>query len=128
MIQWSLSATGLTMIGKTVTRIELYDVVYRKVGLSRSESVSFVELVLKEITNTLAKGEMVKLPRFGNFVVRKKAQRIGRNPKTGVEAPIPPRRVIVFKPSPIMKRTINGKRSGTTKLVEESRAARHCIR
>lgn len=116
------------MIGKTVTRIELYDVVYRKVGLSRSESVSFVELVLKEITNTLAKGEMVKLPRFGNFVVRKKAQRIGRNPKTGVEAPIPPRRVIVFKPSPIMKRTINGKRSGTTKLVEESRAARHCIR
>jgi integration host factor subunit alpha len=93
--------------GKAVTRVELYDAVYRRVGLSRSESASLVELVLKEITDSVARGETVKLSSFGTFTVRKKGKRMGRNPKTGVAAPIPPRRVVVFKASAVMKQQIN---------------------
>jgi integration host factor subunit alpha len=93
--------------GKAVTRVELYDAVYRRVGLSRSESASLVELVLKEITDSVARGETVKLSSFGTFTVRKKGKRMGRNPKTGVAAPIPPRRVVVFKASAVMKQRIN---------------------
>ena len=96
--------------GKTVTRVELYDAVYRRVGLSRSESASFVELVLKEITDSVARGEVVKLSSFGTFTVRKKSKRMGRNPKTGVAAPIPQRRVVIFKASAIMKQRINADR------------------
>jgi integration host factor subunit alpha len=102
-----------------VTRVDLSAAIYQKVGLSRSESLGLVEMVLKEITDTLAKGETVKLTSFGSFTVRKKRQRIGRNPKTGVEVPISPRRVIVFKPSSILKQQINGKRSGTQTPVAE---------
>ena len=80
--------------GKTVTRVDLCEAVYQKVGLSRTESSAFVELVL--------------LSSFGSFMVRKKGQRIGRNPKTGTEVPISPRRVMVFKPSAILKQRING--------------------
>src|SRR5436190_620658 len=101
------------MAGKTVTRVELYDAVYRKAGLSRSQTASFVELVLKEITDTLEKGESVKLASFGTFMVRKKGERMGRNPKTGTEVLISPRRVIAFKSSPILKQQINGKRPPT---------------
>ena len=93
-----------------VTRVDLYEAVYQKVGLSRSESLAMVELVLKEITDTLEKGETVKLSSFGSFIVRKKKLRIGRNPKTGTEVPISPRRVIMFKPSSILKQQMNGKR------------------
>jgi integration host factor subunit alpha len=93
--------------GKAVTRVELYDAVYGKVGLSRSESSGLVELVLKEISDTVARGEAVKLSSFGTFAVREKRQRMGRNPKTGVEAPISPRRVLVFKASAVMKQRIN---------------------
>jgi integration host factor subunit alpha len=93
--------------GKAVTRVELYDAVYRKVGLSRSESSAFVELVLNEISDSIARGETVKLSSFGTFNVRHKGKRIGRNPKTGAEAPISPRRVVVFKASAIMKQQIN---------------------
>jgi len=82
--------------------------VYQKVGLSRTESSALVELVLSEICNCLADGETVKLSSFGSFVVRGKGQRIGRNPKTGVEVPIEPRRVMVFKPSNVLKARING--------------------
>jgi integration host factor subunit alpha len=96
--------------GKTVTRLDLYDAVYQKVGLSRSESASLVELVLKEIRDSVARGELVKLASFGNFAVREKGERIGRNPKTGVPAPIPSRRVVVFKASAIMKQRINDAR------------------
>jgi integration host factor subunit alpha len=92
---------------KAVTRLELYEAVYQKVGLSRTESTTFVELVLKEITDCLQKGETVKLSSFGSFMVRNKSQRVGRNPKTGIEVTIPPRRVVVFKPSTIMKQQIN---------------------
>jgi integration host factor subunit alpha len=98
---------GQAMSGKTVTRADLCEAVYQKVGLSRTESATLVELVLKEITDCLERGETVKLSSFGSFVVRKKGQRVGRNPKTGKEVPISPRRVIVFKPSAILKQRIN---------------------
>ena len=95
------------MSGKTVTRADLCEAVCQKVGLSRTKSATLVELVLKEITDCLERGETVKLSSFGLFVVRKKGQRMGRNPKTGEEAPISPRRVVVFKPSPILKQQMN---------------------
>jgi integration host factor subunit alpha len=103
------SPMGTGMSGKTITRADLSDAVYQKVGLSRIESATFVELVLKEIADCLERGETVKLSSFGSFVVRKKGQRIGRNPKTGKEVPISPRRVMVFKPSPIFKQRINSR-------------------
>ena len=88
---------------KTVTRADLCEAVRKKVGLSWSESATLVELVFKEITDRLEHGETVKLSSFGSFVVRSKGPRMGRNPKTGKEAQIPPRRVMVFKPSAILR-------------------------
>ena len=105
-------------IRKAITRVDLCDAVYRKVGLSRAESSAFVELVLKEITDCLEKGETVKLSSFGSFVVRKKGLRIGRNPKTGTEVPISPRRVLVFKPSALLKQQINRPDDGALALAE----------
>ncbi len=96
------------MAGRTVTRADLCEAVYQQVGLSRTESAGLVELVLKEIADCLVEGETVKLSSFGSFVVRDKGRRIGRNPKTGEEVPIEPRRVMVFKPSSILKNRING--------------------
>jgi integration host factor subunit alpha len=106
--------------GKTATRIELYDAVYRKVGLSRSEASALVELVLKEISDSVARGETVKLSSFGTFNVRQKGKRNGRNPKTGVEVPISPRRVVVFKASAIMKQQINDGRPGAKQSTRET--------
>jgi integration host factor subunit alpha len=97
----------MSKVGKALTRVELYDAVYRKVGLSRTESSALVELVLKEISDSVARGEIVKLSSFGTFHVRQKGERMGRNPKTGVDVPISPRRVIVFKASAVMKKRIN---------------------
>ena len=94
--------------GRTVTRADLSEVVYHRVGLSRTESAELVQAVLDEICDAAARGETVKLSSFGSFVVRSKGQRIGRNPKTGVEVPILPRRVMVFKPSNVLKSRING--------------------
>ena len=99
------------MAGKTVTRAELSEAVYRKVGLSRAESAELVEQVLGEISDTLAAEEDVKLSGFGSFLVRSKGERVGRNPKTGVEVPIEKRRVMVFKPSNVLKAHINGEAS-----------------
>jgi integration host factor subunit alpha len=96
------------MTGRTVTRADLSEAVYQKVGLSRTESAELVELVLRHICDSLTTGETVKLSSFGSFVVREKGERIGRNPKTGVEVPIEPRRVMVFKPSNVLKARING--------------------
>ncbi len=96
------------MAGRTITRADLCEAVYQKLGLSRAESAELVETVLKEVSDTLVSGETVKLSSFGSFVVREKGERIGRNPKTGVEVPITPRRVLVFKPSNVMKARING--------------------
>ncbi|MFN4008509.1 integration host factor subunit alpha [Pannonibacter sp.] len=95
------------MGSKTVTRADLCEAVYQKVGLSRTESAELVERVLAEISDCLVTGESVKLSSFGSFVVRSKGERIGRNPKTGEEVPISPRRVMVFKPSNILKQKIN---------------------
>ena len=96
------------MAQRTVTRAELSEAVYQRIGLSRSESAALVELVLNEISESLSVGHSVKLSSFGSFLVRDKGQRVGRNPKTGVEVPIEPRRVMVFKPSNIMKARVNG--------------------
>ena len=90
-------------LAQTVTRVDLAEAVYRSVGLSRKESAHLVEMVLGEMTDRLAVGETVKLSSFGSFVVRDKGERIGRNPKTGVEVPIAPRRVLTFRPSQAMR-------------------------
>jgi len=95
------------MGGRTVTRADLCEAVYQKVGLSRTESAELVEKLLAEICDCLEGGETVKLSSFGSFVVREKGERIGRNPKTGVPVPIEPRRVMVFKPSNVMKERVN---------------------
>lgn len=94
-------------MGSTVTRADLSELVYEEVGLSRNESAELVESVLDEISDVLVEGEMVKVSSFGNFVVRKKGERIGRNPKTGEEVRIPPRRVLIFKASHVLKEKIN---------------------
>ncbi len=95
------------MGGKTLTRADLADAIVKKIGLPRNESAELVELVLGEISKSLESGEQVKLSSFGSFGVREKKQRIGRNPKTGEEVPITPRRVLVFRPSAIMKNRID---------------------
>ncbi len=93
---------------KTLTRADLGEAVHRKVGLSRTESAELVKTALRIISDALIKGEQVKLSSFGTFDVRSKRERVGRNPKTGQEVPITPRRVLVFRPSQIMKKTVNG--------------------
>ena len=120
----------MPIVAKTVTRVELSDAVYRAmVGLTRMKSAELVALVLKEITDTIARGETVKLSSFGTFTVRKKGQRIGRNPKTGVEVPIVPRRVAVFKASAIMKRKIqNNRKSGGETMGPELTSAVQTMR
>ena len=95
------------MAGQTVTRAQLTEAVYQEVGLSRNESAELVESVIAEISDALERGEMVKISSFGSFAVRRKGQRIGRNPKTGQEVPISPRRVLVFRASHALKNQIN---------------------
>jgi len=93
--------------GQTITRADLSEAVYQEVGLSRNESAALVETVLDEISDALAQGETVKISSFGSFAVRQKGQRIGRNPKTGQEVPILPRRVLVFRASHVLREHIN---------------------
>ncbi len=95
------------MPGGTKTRAELVQVIYEAIGLSRQECAGMFEGFLKEITACLLDGETVKISNFGVFTVRQKGERVGRNPKTGVEVPIKPRRVVVFKPSDNLKADIN---------------------
>ncbi|MEO1693895.1 MAG: integration host factor subunit alpha [Pseudomonadota bacterium] len=95
------------MTGKTLTRADLADAVVNKVGLPRNESQEMVETILNEIGAALASGDQVKLSSFGSFGIREKGERMGRNPKTGQEVPITPRKVLVFRPSAIMKTRIN---------------------
>jgi integration host factor subunit alpha len=92
----------------TLTRADLSEAVFKAVGLSRNESSQMVEDILEEICSALSRGDTVKLSSFGTFSVRKKSQRMGRNPKTGTEVPIAPRRVLVFRPSHVLKAMING--------------------
>ena len=101
------------MAGHTVTRAQLTEAVYQEVGLSRNESAELVESVIAEISDALERGEMVKISSFGSFAVRHKGERVGRNPKTGQEVPISPRRVLVFRASHALKHQINdGNTSG----------------
>lgn len=97
----------------TLTRADLAEAIYQEVGLSRSESAALVEFLIEEILSSLEKGEDVKISSFGNFVVRDKKARIGRNPKTGEEVTITPRRVLSFRPSQILKRRVDeGNKAG----------------
>ena len=96
------------MASKTLTRADLSEAVHRDIGLSRTESAEMVWSVLDLVSTALVEGTSVKLSSFGTFMVRSKKGRIGRNPKTGEEVPITPRRVMVFKPSNILKARING--------------------
>jgi integration host factor subunit alpha len=91
----------------TVTRADLSEAVYQEVGLSRNDSATLVETVLGEIVDALTRGETVKISSFGSFSVRQKGKRVGRNPKTGEEVPILPRRVLVFRASHVLKNKIN---------------------
>jgi integration host factor subunit alpha len=117
------------MTRKAINRTDLCESVYRAVGMTRAQSATLVELVLKEITDCLERGETVKLSSFGSFVVRNKRQRMGSNPKTGQAVPISARRVLVFKPSRVLKQRINGapassetgKSDGTKKPAAEQR-------
>ena len=95
------------MTGRTLTRADLSEAVYQEVGLSRHESAQLVESILKQMSDALAAGATVKISSFGSFSVRQKGQRVGRNPKTGVEVPILPRKVLSFRPSQVLKARIN---------------------
>lgn len=94
-------------MGRTLTRADLTEAVYNALGLSRNESSALVEAVLDEMADRLTDGENVKISSFGSFLLREKGGRMGRNPKTGEEVPIEPRRVLVFRPSQVLKERIN---------------------
>ena len=96
----------------TLTRAHLAEAIYSQVGLSRNESSALLETVLEQIGRTLEQGEPVKIAAFGTFLVRQKGQRVGRNPKTGVEVPILPRKVLSFRPSQVLRARINGEQHG----------------
>lgn len=92
---------------QTVTRAHLAETIYTQVGLSRNESAELLETVLARMSAALESGESIKISGFGTFSVRQKGRRIGRNPKTGVEVPILPRHVLVFRPSQVLKAHVN---------------------
>ena len=94
---------------ETLTRAEIAEAINRRLGLSRSESLQMVESILTHMSEALARGENLKISGFGTFLLRDKAQRIGRNPKTGVEVPITPRRVLTFRASQMLKDRVAGK-------------------
>jgi integration host factor subunit alpha len=96
----------------TVTRAHLAEVIYAQVGLSRNDSADLLETVLERMASRLERGESVKISGFGTFSVRQKGRRIGRNPKTGQEVPILPRRVLVFRPSHVLRARISGRVPG----------------
>ncbi len=97
---------------RTITRADLSESVYQEVGLSRNESAVLVETVLEEISLALIANDTVKLSSFGTFAVRQKNERVGRNPKTGEEVPIKPRRVLVFRASHVLKDRLNKRNNG----------------
>ena len=103
------------MTDTTVTRAQLAEAVYTEVGLSRNDSAQMVDEILEEISRDLIKGNAVKLSSFGSFQVRSKGERVGRNPKTGEEVPIKPRRVLIFRASHVLKDKINRSLLGPTK-------------
>ena len=105
------------MAGSTVTRVHLSEALHEEVGLSRTECSELVEIVLREIVDSLSKGEDVKISTFGSFSARQKGERIGRNPKTGEEVPILPRRVATFRASNNLKSRINSAQTDSSEGV-----------
>jgi len=103
------------MSGKTLTRMDLSEAVFREVGLSRNESAQLVESVIQHMSDALVRGEQVKISSFGTFSLRAKTARLGRNPKTGEEVPISPRRVLSFRPSHLMKQRVSRGNLGDSK-------------
>jgi integration host factor subunit alpha len=101
------------MLSKNITRADMAQAVAYTLGLPKHEAVALAEQVLTEICDTLERGENMKLSGFGNFVVREKGERTGRNPKTGEEVPIEPRRVVTFTPSHKLKDHVNGQTADT---------------
>lgn len=101
------------MSDKTLTRMDLSEAVFREVGLSRNESAALVEAVIQHMSDALVAGEQVKISSFGTFSVRAKTERLGRNPKTGEEVPISPRRVLSFRPSHLMKDRVSAGNLGS---------------
>jgi len=93
---------------ETLTRAHLAEAVFQQVGLSRQEAGQFVDIILEELSEALVRGDTVKMSGFGTFAIRQKGERVGRNPKTGVEVTIKPRRVLSFRASHILKDRING--------------------
>ncbi len=106
-----MSKTEIT----SLTRADLADAVHGQIGLSRIESASLVESVLDQISDALVAGSNVKISSFGSFVLRDKGERIGRNPKTGIEVPIEPRTVLTFRPSQLLRDAVGGAGSGAIK-------------
>jgi len=98
------------MSGHTITRADLAEAVYEEVGLSRNESSDLVENILDEMMDALIEGDNVKISSFGSFTIRQKGERVGRNPKTGVEVPIKPRKVLIFRASHVLKDLMNQKK------------------
>lgn len=97
------------MSGETITRAHLTEAVHNQVGLSRTDASQLIESVLEEIAHSLQVGQSVKISSFASFILRDKSKRVGRNPRTGVEATITPRRVVLFRPSQLMRKKINAK-------------------
>ena len=112
LVQVSINPCGTTKtngvepVNKTITRADLTEALYEQVGLSRNESADLVESIINHVSDALVDGEQVKIASFGTFLVREKAKRIGRNPKTGEEHEIPPRRVLVFRASQVLKQAL----------------------
>lgn len=94
------------MSDQTITRADIAEALSARCGVSRAFASRFLETMLDTMSQTLARGEMLKLARFGNFVVREKNERIGRNPKTGEAARITPRKVVTFRPSQLMRQRV----------------------
>ena len=93
---------------KTITRVSITEAIYEEIGLSRKDSGDVLDMIIEEIKSELVSGNDVKISSFGTFGLRKKNARVGRNPKTGEEAEITPRTVISFKPSQILRKSVNG--------------------
>ncbi len=102
------------MAGRTVTRSQLCKAVYREVGVSKNELEELIKSILNRISDALADGDTVKISSFGSFTVRHKAERVGRNPKTGEVVPVSARRVIAFRPSQVLKSRINPSNPSST--------------
>ncbi len=105
-----------------MTKADLVEKVYLKTGFSKKESAEIVEMVFDLMKDTLERGEKIKLAGFGNFVVKQKATRRGRNPQTGDEIEISSRRILTFKPSQVLKSAINGQELGSSALTKDGRA------